>query len=159
VANAAGISSPAVSWPVVTGRAVTGAPALRKGPFVSRELRRKALRPWIARLAAMPARERAGHPGVSAHRARHILAGSVVAYELMHRLDLDVLSICPWALREGLLLRQLERYQPVLGNAVWIPWRAPGQPQTDSRAGGSDKIAALTPQPRVVDLAAVSALV
>jgi exopolyphosphatase/guanosine-5'-triphosphate,3'-diphosphate pyrophosphatase len=63
---------------------------------------------------------------VSAHRARQILAGAIVAYELMRRLDLETMQVCPWALREGILLRRLEAEQPVLGGAGWIglPLRA-----------------------------------
>lgn len=98
---------------------LTGAPPLSRGPFVTRRLMRRDLRPWIHRLAAMPARHRARLPGVSEHRARHILSGAVVAYELMRRLDLDGLRICPWALREGIVLRRMEADQEPFGNAAW----------------------------------------
>ncbi len=100
---------------------LTGAPPLRHGPFVTRELRRRELRPWVARLAALPVRHRVRLPGVSEHRARQILAGAIVAYELMRRLDVERMQICPWALREGILLRRLEAEQPALGNAGWLP--------------------------------------
>ena len=105
---------------------LTGAAPLRHGPFVTRELRRRELRPWVSRLAALPVRHRARLPGVSAHRARQILAGAIVAYELMRRLDLETMQVCPWALREGILLRRLEAEQPVLGGAGWhrLPLRA-----------------------------------
>jgi exopolyphosphatase/guanosine-5'-triphosphate,3'-diphosphate pyrophosphatase len=101
---------------------LTGAPPLRLGPFVTRRLQRRKLRPWIDRLATMPNRRRAQLPGVSPHRARQILAGSIVAYEVMRQLDLEALRICPWALREGILLRQLEAHQPTLAQAAWAPW-------------------------------------
>jgi exopolyphosphatase / guanosine-5'-triphosphate,3'-diphosphate pyrophosphatase len=104
---------------------LTGAPPLRLGPFVTRRLQRRKLRPWIDRLATMPNRRRAQLPGVSAHRARQILAGSIVAYEVMRQLDVESLRICPWALREGILLRQLEARQPTLAHAAWAPWPAP----------------------------------
>jgi exopolyphosphatase/guanosine-5'-triphosphate,3'-diphosphate pyrophosphatase len=106
---------------------LTGAAPLRRGPFVTRELDRRRLRPWINRLAAMPARKRMRLPGVSAHRAGQILAGSIVAYEVMRQLDIDALRICPWALREGVLLRELERSQPALASAGWVPWQTPRQ--------------------------------
>jgi exopolyphosphatase/guanosine-5'-triphosphate,3'-diphosphate pyrophosphatase len=80
---------------------LTGAPPLRLGPFVTRRLQRRKLRPGIDRLATMPTRRRAQLPGVSPHRARQNLAGSIVAYEMMRQLDLAVLRSCPWALREG----------------------------------------------------------
>jgi exopolyphosphatase/guanosine-5'-triphosphate,3'-diphosphate pyrophosphatase len=101
---------------------LTGAPPLRRGPFVTRRLRRRELRPWISRLAALPARERARLPGISAHRSPQILAGAIVAYEVMRRLGLDSWRTCPWALREGILLRRLEADQPALGVAPWVPW-------------------------------------
>jgi exopolyphosphatase / guanosine-5'-triphosphate,3'-diphosphate pyrophosphatase len=46
--------------------------------------------------------------GVSARRAHQLLAGAVVAETAMRRLDIDVLDICPWALREGVILRRLD---------------------------------------------------
>jgi exopolyphosphatase/guanosine-5'-triphosphate,3'-diphosphate pyrophosphatase len=101
---------------------LTGAPPLRLGPFVPRELRASALRPWVKRLAAMPSPKRTRLPGVSPHRARQILAGSIVAYEVMRRLGVESLIICPWGLREGILLRELEARQPPLVNAGWVPW-------------------------------------
>ena len=47
-------------------------------------------------------------PGVSADRAHQILAGAVVAEATMDLFDLDELEICPWALREGVLLQHLD---------------------------------------------------
>ncbi|MFC7531866.1 Ppx/GppA family phosphatase [Actinoplanes sp. GCM10030250] len=100
---------------------LTGAAPLRRGPFVTRLLRRRDLRPWIDRLAGAPVRRRARFPGVSMHRASQILAGSIVAYELMGGLGIDYLQICPWALREGILLSRLEGDTPPLG-VRWTPW-------------------------------------
>ncbi|MFD9962304.1 hypothetical protein [Amycolatopsis sp. NPDC058986] len=87
---------------------LAGAPARRKGPFVRRELRRSDLRKWIPRLAQVPAVERARFRGVSKPRARQIVAGAVVAEATLAALDVDVVEVCPWALREGILLRHLE---------------------------------------------------
>ncbi len=137
---AAGASWAAPRTAVATSRTfqqlarLTGAAPLRRGPFVTRRLERRALRPWIERLAAMPVRHRARLPGVSAHRARQILAGAIVAHELMRRLNLDSLRICPWALREGILLRRLEADQPGLGNAGWVPW-TPVMPEPPEVSG------------------------
>ena len=102
---------------------LTGAPPLRLGPFVPRRLEATALRPWITRLAAMSSVKRSRLPGVSPHRARQILAGAIVAHEVMRRLGVPSLRICPWGLREGILLRELESRQPPLVNAAWVPWR------------------------------------
>jgi exopolyphosphatase/guanosine-5'-triphosphate,3'-diphosphate pyrophosphatase len=47
-------------------------------------------------------------PGVSANRAQQIVAGAIVALAVMDRLDVDEVEICPWALREGIVLRRLD---------------------------------------------------
>jgi exopolyphosphatase / guanosine-5'-triphosphate,3'-diphosphate pyrophosphatase len=46
--------------------------------------------------------------GVSAARAHQLLAGAVVAEATMRRLGLERVDICPWALREGVILRRLD---------------------------------------------------
>jgi exopolyphosphatase/guanosine-5'-triphosphate,3'-diphosphate pyrophosphatase len=82
-----------------------GRPGHRPG---TRLLHRRELRAWIPRLAAMTADERAKLPGVRPARARHLLAGAVVAATTMKSFGVDVVEVCPWALREGILLRRLE---------------------------------------------------
>jgi exopolyphosphatase/guanosine-5'-triphosphate,3'-diphosphate pyrophosphatase len=47
-------------------------------------------------------------PGVSANRAHQIVAGAVVADAVMDLFDLDGLQMCPWALREGVILQWLD---------------------------------------------------
>jgi exopolyphosphatase/guanosine-5'-triphosphate,3'-diphosphate pyrophosphatase len=37
-----------------------------------------------------------------------LLAGALVAEATMELLDVDQLQICPWALREGMILRRLD---------------------------------------------------
>jgi exopolyphosphatase/guanosine-5'-triphosphate,3'-diphosphate pyrophosphatase len=83
---------------------LSGAAPQRKGPFVRRGLSRDEVHKWIPRLAKLPVAER----GISLHRGRQILAGAVVADLTMATLDIDSLEICPWALREGIVLRHLE---------------------------------------------------
>ncbi|XVU26692.1 Ppx/GppA family phosphatase [Actinoplanes sp. CA-054009] len=100
---------------------LTGAPSLRRGPYVARRLHRRRLRPWTDRLAAMPAKHRAKLPGVSKHRACQIVAGSIVADELMRGLGLTSLRISPWGLREGILLRHIEGGWPDFADARWSP--------------------------------------
>jgi exopolyphosphatase/guanosine-5'-triphosphate,3'-diphosphate pyrophosphatase len=46
--------------------------------------------------------------GVSAARSHQLLAGAVVAEATMRRLGLEYVDICPWALREGVILRRLD---------------------------------------------------
>ena len=65
------------------------------------------LHDWIPRLAAMRPEERAALPGVAASRSRQILAGAVIAAAVMEALDITHVDVCPWALREGLLLRRI----------------------------------------------------
>jgi len=72
-----------------------------------RVIYRSDLKTWIPRLAAMSPAQRAELPGVSASRARQLLAGAVVAATTMSALGVDRLDVCPWALREGLLLRRM----------------------------------------------------
>jgi exopolyphosphatase / guanosine-5'-triphosphate,3'-diphosphate pyrophosphatase len=72
-----------------------------------RAVRTRDLKPLITRLSAMSVRERAALPGVPRARARQILAGAVVAHTVLDHLDLPRVEICPWALREGILLRRL----------------------------------------------------
>ncbi|SDF73112.1 exopolyphosphatase / guanosine-5'-triphosphate,3'-diphosphate pyrophosphatase [Lentzea fradiae] len=87
---------------------LAGAPPQREGPFVTRELTLDDVRRWIPRLARMSAAQRARLRGVSQPRARQILAGAVVAHAAMTALGVERLQVCPWALREGIMLRHLE---------------------------------------------------
>ena len=87
---------------------IAGAAPSSDGPFVPRELSRTDLRAWVPKLAAMTVAERTRLPGVSEGRAGQLLAGAVVAEAAMDLLELDVLDLCPWALREGLILRRLD---------------------------------------------------
>ncbi len=47
-------------------------------------------------------------PGVSATRAHQVPAGATVAAASMRLLDVPFVRICPWALREGVILRRLD---------------------------------------------------
>lgn len=60
------------------------------------------------RLPAMTADQRAHLPGVSMVRAPQLAAGALVADAAMDLLGLAELEICPWALREGVLLRRID---------------------------------------------------
>ena len=87
---------------------VCGAAPSAEGPYVPRRLRRDDLAERLPQIAAMDASERAGLPGVSAGRARQLLAGGLVALAVMDLLDVEELQISPWALREGIILRRLD---------------------------------------------------
>ncbi|GHJ34723.1 Ppx/GppA phosphatase family protein [Streptomyces sp. TS71-3] len=88
---------------------IAGAARSADGLYVQRELKRESLEYWVPRLARMTARERAQLPGVSEGRAGQLLAGAVVAEGAMDLFGVDTLEICPWALREGVILRRMDR--------------------------------------------------
>jgi exopolyphosphatase/guanosine-5'-triphosphate,3'-diphosphate pyrophosphatase len=87
---------------------LTGAPKAKAGIYAHRRLSRAKVRKQIPRLAAMTDTQRAKLRGVSRPRAHQILAGAIVAEAVMTTLDLEHVTICPWALREGVLLRELD---------------------------------------------------
>jgi exopolyphosphatase / guanosine-5'-triphosphate,3'-diphosphate pyrophosphatase len=87
---------------------ITGAAPSVEGPYVRRRLACVDLREWVPRLATMSAKKRAALPGVSAGRAPQLLAGAVVAEAALDLLGAEGLEICPWALREGIILRRLD---------------------------------------------------
>ena len=87
---------------------IAGAAPYSKGQYVSRSLTASDLDSVAARLAKMPAADRALLPGVSPNRAQQLLAGALVAAEAMDLLGVAQVEICPWALREGLILRKLD---------------------------------------------------
>ncbi|MQY10315.1 Exopolyphosphatase 1 [Streptomyces sp. RB5] len=96
-----------------------GAAPGREGPFVPRPLVRRDLRHALRGLAQLPAAERARLPGISSARARQALAGALVAHTAMKLTGTDEAIVCPWAIREGILLRHLE------GDTGWWPESAP----------------------------------
>ena len=87
---------------------ISGAAASGAGPFVTRRLRLADVTETIAMLGAMTAAERVTLPGISAERAHQTLAGAIVAEAVMDLLGVPECTICPWALREGVLLRYLD---------------------------------------------------
>jgi exopolyphosphatase / guanosine-5'-triphosphate,3'-diphosphate pyrophosphatase len=99
---------------------LSGAPSQRKGPFVRRSVAAKDLEAWIPRLAGMRAGERAKLRGVSRSRSRQIIAGALVAKAGMKALNVDCVDVCPWALREGILLHYL---QTTLNQSFDLPLR------------------------------------
>jgi len=68
----------------------------------------EAIRKISNKLADMDTPARAKLPGVSENRASQIVAGAFVAESVMRNLDLKNLEICPWALREGVVLKWMD---------------------------------------------------
>ena len=87
---------------------LAGAAPSSEGPYVTRTLRRDDLHDWVPKLSRMTAADRADLPGVSSSRSPQLLAGALVAEAAMYLLDVTSLEVCPWALREGIILRRLD---------------------------------------------------
>ncbi|MBZ5739262.1 Ppx/GppA phosphatase family protein [Nocardioides mangrovi] len=88
---------------------ICGAAPSGDGPLVPRAMPLVAVSEWIPKLAAMTHDELAALPGVSASRAHQILPGALVAEAAMEIFELEALEICPWALREGVILERLDQ--------------------------------------------------
>lgn len=87
---------------------IAGAAPSSEGIHVRRILRADDLHELVPRLAALTADERGRLPGVSEGRSEQMVAGAIVAEAAMDLLELEELVICPWALREGIILRRLD---------------------------------------------------
>jgi len=87
---------------------VCGAAPASEGIYVPRSLKAADLHDVVPRLATMTAAQRAHLPGVSEGRASQLLAGALVAEAAMDLFDVDELAVCPWALREGLILTRMD---------------------------------------------------
>jgi len=88
---------------------ICGAAPSEDGPLTPRSLERETLRDWVPQLVAMSGDELAALPGVSPHRTHQIVPGALVAEALMDIFELPTLAICPWALREGVILERIDR--------------------------------------------------
>ncbi|HVU91120.1 MAG TPA: Ppx/GppA phosphatase family protein [Jatrophihabitans sp.] len=87
---------------------LAGAAPSADGPRVRRVLNRNGLRQVHAFISRMASKDLAELEGVSVGRAHQVLAGAVVAAGTMDALGVDELELCPWALREGVILRRLD---------------------------------------------------
>ncbi|MEU7176339.1 Ppx/GppA phosphatase family protein [Micromonospora tulbaghiae] len=112
---------PAVGWerPVATSKTfrmlarLAGAAPSGAGLWARRSLTRTGLRQVLGFIRHIPPAQLPELEGVSAQRAHQLLAGAVVAEAVMRRLDVDCVDICPWALREGVILRRLDQLAPM----------------------------------------------
>ena len=87
---------------------LTGAAPSGAGIRVQRTLTSAGLRQLIAFISRMTSADRAELEGVSADRSQQLVAGALIAEAAMRALSIDTIDICPWALREGLILRKLD---------------------------------------------------
>ena len=88
---------------------MSGAASEADGPFLVRTLSLKDVRKWAQKLVSLSFDERAELDGVSPIRAPQLLAGAVAAEMVMEKLGVKEVRICPWALREGLLMHRFDR--------------------------------------------------
>ena len=87
---------------------LAGAASSSAGPLVERTLPGSAQREATSEFTTLPPHERSLRGGVSPTRAAQVLGGALVAEAAMDLLRVERLTNCPWALREGLILRRLD---------------------------------------------------
>jgi exopolyphosphatase/guanosine-5'-triphosphate,3'-diphosphate pyrophosphatase len=87
---------------------LAGAAPSSAGPRARRILTRTGLRQVQSFISRMDSADLAELDGVSVGRSHQTLAGAVVAAAAMDALGVDELELCPWALREGVILRRLD---------------------------------------------------
>jgi exopolyphosphatase/guanosine-5'-triphosphate,3'-diphosphate pyrophosphatase len=95
---------------------LTGAAPSAAGPRAPRQLTDAGLRQVVAFISRMSAADLAELEGVSSSRSHQLLAGALVAEAAMQALRITQLDICPWALREGVILRRLDWIDSVNGD-------------------------------------------
>lgn len=87
---------------------IAGAAPSGEGPYIRRTVSHSDVSELAKRLAGLTAAQRAAMPGVSHGRAPQLLAGALVADAAMDLFSLSELELCPWALREGVILRRID---------------------------------------------------
>jgi exopolyphosphatase/guanosine-5'-triphosphate,3'-diphosphate pyrophosphatase len=87
---------------------IAGAAPSSDGPYVRRVLHHAHVTELAEQLSRTTAAHRVQLPGVSRGRAPQLVAGAIVADAAMDLFGLAELEICPWALREGVILRRLD---------------------------------------------------
>ena len=87
---------------------LTGAAPSSAGLRVARELRLQSLEQLLGFVSRIECDALAELQGVSPARAHQVPAGAVVAAAALRALDVPFVRICPWALREGVILRRLD---------------------------------------------------
>jgi len=90
---------------------LAGAAPYAAGLTVPRELTATGLTQVIGFVSRIESSALAELEGVSAQRAHQVPAGAVVAQAAMRAVDVPFVRICPWALREGIILRRLDQLE------------------------------------------------
>ena len=94
---------------------IAGAAPSGEGLYVTRVLRHADVAALAERLPKLSQAERIKLPGVSAGRVAQLPAGAIIADAILDLLGVDQLELCPWALREGVILRRLDMLAQGLG--------------------------------------------
>lgn len=87
---------------------LAGAAPSAEGQYVRRTLARDDLKRIVTRIAPLSSSQRGDLPGVSENRAHQLLAGALVIEAVMDLVGIEELVVCPWALREGVILQRLD---------------------------------------------------
>jgi exopolyphosphatase/guanosine-5'-triphosphate,3'-diphosphate pyrophosphatase len=90
---------------------LAGAAPYAAGLTVPRTLTATGLTQVIGFVSRIESSALAELEGVSAQRAHQVPAGAVVARAAMRAVDVPFVRICPWALREGIILRRLDQLE------------------------------------------------
>ncbi|WP_369139496.1 Ppx/GppA phosphatase family protein [Modestobacter versicolor] len=90
---------------------LAGAAPYAAGLRVPRELTDIGLSQVIGFVSRIESAALAELQGVSVQRAHQVPAGAVVAQAAMRAVDVPCVRICPWALREGVILRRLDQLE------------------------------------------------
>jgi exopolyphosphatase/guanosine-5'-triphosphate,3'-diphosphate pyrophosphatase len=88
---------------------LAGAAPSAEGQWRPRALTRVGLHQVRAFIERIPSASLGELDGVSLSRAHQLVAGAVVAESTMDRLGIEELQLCPWALREGVILSRLDQ--------------------------------------------------
>jgi exopolyphosphatase/guanosine-5'-triphosphate,3'-diphosphate pyrophosphatase len=88
---------------------LAGAAPSAEGRWTQRVLTRTGLHQVSGFIQRIPSLALAEIDGVSPSRAHQLAAGAIVAELAMDRLGVDEVQICPWALREGVILSRLDQ--------------------------------------------------
>ncbi|NLB46321.1 MAG: Ppx/GppA family phosphatase [Microbacteriaceae bacterium] len=88
------------------GRLIGGPPDPKTGELAP--LHYTGLREWEPTLREMPGSVREYLPGITPERGYQILAGAIVLRTAMKVFGAHTLTVSPWALREGIVLRYID---------------------------------------------------
>jgi exopolyphosphatase/guanosine-5'-triphosphate,3'-diphosphate pyrophosphatase len=88
---------------------LAGAAPTAAGPRIPRFLSVTALRQVTAFISRMAPEDVGALEGVSADRSAQLAAGAAVALAAMTAAGVEEVQICPWALREGVILQRLDQ--------------------------------------------------